>query len=87
MSPTSRSLVPASQLAAVLVTDPGSGRSVALFFHALLSFPSSRGLEITMVEVIVGLFYLEVTVVQSAWFLFADVPGFLVVRPAPGTCS
>jgi hypothetical protein len=34
--------------------------------------------------VIVGLFYLEVTVAQPAWFLFADVPGFLVVRPAPG---
>jgi hypothetical protein len=40
-----------------------------------------------MVGVIVGPFYLEVTVVQSAWFLFADVLGFLVVRPAPGTCS
>jgi hypothetical protein len=39
------------------------------------------------VGVIVGLFYLDVTVVQPAWFLFADVPGFSVVRPAPGTCS
>jgi hypothetical protein len=71
-SPTSSSLVPSSRLAAVPVTDPRSARPVALFFHALLSFPSGHH-----GGVVVGMFYLEVTLVQPAWLLFADVPRLL----------
>jgi signal transduction histidine kinase len=47
---------------------------IGIFLHALLSFPTGR-LESTPARVIVVAYYIDVTVVQLTWVLFADVAG------------
>ncbi|HET6533617.1 MAG TPA: histidine kinase [Actinoplanes sp.] len=48
---------------------------IGIFLHALLSFPTGR-LESAAARWVVGAYYLDVTVIQLAWVLFADVEGF-----------
>jgi signal transduction histidine kinase len=47
---------------------------IGIFLHALLSFPSGR-LESSAARVVVVAYYLDVTVIQLGWVLFADVAG------------
>jgi hypothetical protein len=45
---------------------------IAIFLHALLSFPTGR-LESRAARVIVAVYYFDVTVLQLAWVMFANV--------------
>jgi signal transduction histidine kinase len=45
---------------------------IGIFLHALLSFPTGR-LESPTTRLIVAVYYFDVTVVQLAWVMFADV--------------
>jgi signal transduction histidine kinase len=47
---------------------------IALFFHALLAFPTG-GLDSRLARWLVGVYYLDVILVQFAWLVFADVRG------------
>jgi signal transduction histidine kinase len=55
------------------------GRAIAalwigVFFHALLAFPTGR-LDSRLARWLVGVYYLDVILVQFAWLVFADVRG------------
>ena len=45
---------------------------IAIFLHALLSFPTGR-LESRAARVIVAVYYFDVTMLQLAWVMFANV--------------
>lgn len=47
---------------------------IAVFVHALLSFPTGR-LETPAARLVVAVYYFDVTVLQLGWVLFADVEG------------